>query len=208
MAMASARFAAQPASRRTTVVARCSGPVPRSLRGANGVPELVEATRDAGRAALEDSSPALAGDAFAPKPRVAPSVSVAVLAAPSSTVALAASPALNSAVLPALVTAAAVRPHFLQSYCTALFELPRLRAVRAADARAPPAAGERGAAAVAAQQRDALVGAPQAPCARLPHSRASAWLPRCSPRCRAPCSRAHAPAPRLIELGARRGHRV
>ena len=67
--------------------------------------------------------------------------------------------------------------------------------------RAPRlAAGERGAAALAAQQRNALVGALPAPCARLPHSGACVWLPQ--------SSRAHALAPRRAELGARRGHRV
>lgn len=138
MAVASARFTAGPALQRSAVVARCSGPVPRSLRGANGVPELVEATRDAGRAALEDSSPALAGEASFAKPRAQTQTAVAVLAAPASSVALAASPALNAAVLPALVTAAAVRPRQAHAVVVRCFEQLHLRAARAADARASP----------------------------------------------------------------------
>lgn len=106
MAVASARLAAP--SRRATTISRCSGPVPRSLRASNGVPELEHATRDAGRAALEDASPSLSA---APKPARAPATaSVAVLTEPAMHSAAAATPVMHSAVVPALAAAAAVRP--------------------------------------------------------------------------------------------------
>jgi hypothetical protein len=190
--MSACRTAARPqgstALRRVPASARCSGPVPLSQRG--------HLAPDAGRAALGEAALAARGRTLRSlqTPTVA-TAAEALVVVPVATAGVLAQPVVQSAVLPALATAAAVRARVrcasgrersftaarARKASCALSVRPsglRARARAPADARSRPPlrghAGQRGAAAVAAQHGDAAVGAPPPRCAAPARARAHA----------------------------------